>query len=399
MALQLLQVEIYYNTTMTTDINVFMMGGRRCGKTTVLALIREHFNKVLHHEENEGNDLLRLVGEKGEITNLNDALDALACYFNGDYDPYTDFPVDDNQSTDTTTTVLKLSPISGKDSLRITFRDVPGEWFSTPEHIEDIQNWIHEAQVLILAVDTPSLFAENGFYTEYYNRIKNISDTIEGALSGDYIASPLSHKMLLIVPLKCENIIIDKNGDISTDGMERVKEKVKEQYAELIDRFKQDPYREKMTMAILPISTIREMRWHKFGCILDGKEASIFRDNGEPRRFDLHYDAQNHPFSIYRFRSPVLFDMAVRNGSQSYYCEQPMIYTLVYLMRYVAWLKHGAPRWWEKIPLFGKLVKMLTSLFNLFSDNSCYEVELQRLRTKKMKRRNGFEILQNPLDI
>lgn len=384
---------------MTTDINVFMMGGRRCGKTTVLALIREHFNKVLHHEEGEGNDLLRLVGGvKGETANLNNALEALSKLFK--LDSYTDLTVDENSTADTSTTVLKLSAISGGDSLRITFRDVPGEWFSDKDRLGDIKKWIREAQVLIMAIDTPSLFEENGFYAEYYNRIMNISSTLKGALEGEYIASPLSHKMLLFVPLKCEKYIIDANGDVDKDGMVKVKDKVIEHYTNLIDELKEGTYREKITMAILPISTIREIKWYKFGCILDGKEASIFDENGEPHRFDLkNYDKQNRPFSIYRFRSPALFYMAVKNGSQSYYCEQPMIYTLVYLLRYVAWLKANKREWWEKIPILGKLGKIFKSLFNLFKDNSSFDMELERLRTNKMELGNGFEILQNPLGI
>lgn len=104
------------------NINVFMMGGRRCGKTTTLALIKENFNRVLHHDVNEGNDLLHLTADPGNIVSLGDALNALELYFSDDYDPYTEFVVDDNQSIDITETVLRVSPIGG----RIAQYHIPG---------------------------------------------------------------------------------------------------------------------------------------------------------------------------------------------------------------------------------------------------------------------------------
>lgn len=384
------------------NINVFMMGGRRCGKTTTLALIRENFNNILHHDDyNEGHDLFHLATEAGNIPHLNDAIEALAHYFSDDYDPYSEFTVDDNRGNDISETVMKLNPINKGESLTITFKDIPGEWFSDAEQDERIKAWIQEAQVLILAIDTPSLFAENGYYAEYYNRIKNISEHLKGALSGEFMGSQFSDKMLLFVPLKSEVKIIDKKGECSVEGMKEVNQKVKEYYADIINHFQQDSYREKMTMAILPISTISELRWEKFGCTVDGQETSIHKENGEPRHFDLHFDIKNHPYSIYIFRSPQLFEKAKRNGSRSYFCEQPLIYSLVYMFRLVILKKASKKSSLIDIilsPILEKLKGIFERFGHLFS-NKDYEQELSRLKTKKMRRQNGFEIIQNPLDI
>ncbi len=387
------------------NINVFMMGGRRCGKTTTLALIKENFNQVLHHDVNEGNDLLRLTADPGKIVSLDDAKNALDHYFSDDYDPFTEFVVDDNRSVDITETVLRVSPVNGGESLNITFRDIPGEWFSEPEYEEHIKAWIQEAQVLILAIDTPSLFAENGYYAEYYNRIMHISEHLKGALSGDFMNSPLSDKLLLFVPLKGEMKMFenkdgkkeDRDGKPHENGMKEITQKVKEHYADLIHHFQIGVFREKMTMAVLPISTIPEMRWKRFGCKIDGQEASIFKENGQPRRFNLHFDPNNHPYSIYTFRSPELYYRAARNGSTPYYCEQPLIYTICYMLRLVTLNKTHKQGFWDTI--LNKLKKILFPVFKVFDDNKAYDEELNRLSTKKMRRQNGFEIIQNPLGI
>ncbi len=379
------------------DINVFMMGGRRCGKTTTLALIKENFNQVLHHDVNEGNDLLYLTNDPGKVVSLADAIDALRHYFSDDYDPFTEFVVDDNPNHDTTETVLRVSPVNGGESLNITFRDIPGEWFSEPEHDDQIKTWIQESQVLILAIDTPSLFAENGYYAEYYNRIMHISEHLKGALNGEFMNSPLSDKLLLFVPLKGEMKMIDRDGKPDVEGMKEITQKVKDYYASLINHFQRGVYREKMTMAVLPVSTIPEMRWKRFGCIIDGQQASIFKENGQPRYFDLHYDANNHPYSVYIFRSPELFNRAVRDGSTPFYCEQPLIYTLCYMLRLAMLNKTRKPSFWDKI--LRKLIIILPPIFKVFYDNKAFDEELNRLHTNKMRRQNGFEIIQNPLGI
>lgn len=379
------------------NINIFMMGGRRCGKTTTLALIKENFNQVLHHDVNEGNDLLYLTNDPGSIVSLGDAIDALRYYFSDDYDPYTEFTVDDNRGQDITETVLRVSPVNGGESLNITFRDIPGEWFSEPEHDDQIKTWIQESQVLILAIDTPSLFAENGHYAEYYNRIVHISEHLKGALNGGFMNSSLSDKMLLFVPLKGEMKMIDRVGKPDVEGMKEITQKVKEHYSSLINHFQKGVYREKMTMAVLPVSTISEMRWKRFGCIVDGQQGSIFMENGQPRNFKLHFDPNNHPYSIYTFRTPELYYRAARDGSTQYYCEQPLIYTLCYMLRLAMLNKTRKPSFWDKI--LRKLIIILPPIFKVFYDNKAFDEELNRLRTNKMRRQNGFEIIQNPLGI
>lgn len=378
-----------------------MMGGRRCGKTTLLATIRERFNKTLHHDVHEGEDLLHLTTEVGEITHLNDALDVLNHYFSDDYDAFTEFPTDDNGGADATQTTFHLKSFRGRGELAICFTDVPGEWFSRPEKEQEIQQYIQEAQVLILAIDTPSLFGENGYYAEYFNRIRNISSHITTVLSGDFMNSSLANKMLLLMPLKCERWALDSNGVIDKDGLEEIRKKVRNFYDEpLITELQKGSRRNTITMAILPIVTVREFRWLKFGCFLNGELTDIHKENGEPRYFEPKMDSQNYVFSFYTFRSPALFEEAKQNGPGSYYCEQPLIYTLVYLLRIALSpninLPNQAGPWWN---IWERLKSLWVEFSNLFVSNEAFEKELRRLKGKKMLRQNGFEIIQNPLGI
>lgn len=378
-----------------------MMGGRRCGKTTLLATIRERFNKILHHDVDEGEDLLRLTTEVGDITHLNDAMDALSHYFSDDYDAFSEFPTDDNPNGDATHTTFHLQPLNKEKGLDICFIDVPGEWFSRPDKEQEIQEYIQNAQVLILAIDTPALFGEEGFYAEYFNRIKNISTHITNVLCGDFMNCSLANKMLLFMPLKCERWAVDSKGGVNRDGMEEIRKKVRIFYDEpLINELQKGTRRSMITMAILPIVTVREFRWLKFSCILNGELIDIHKENGDPRYFAPKADPNSYVYSIYTYRSPALFEEAKQNGYGSYYCEQPLIYTLVYLLRLTLIPNIKLPSekvpWWD---IWRKLKTVWEEFILLFSGNTAFNEELRRLKGKKMLRQNGFEIIQNPLGI
>lgn len=385
-------------------LKIMMIGGRRCGKTTILSKIKKHFNEVLTHGPGEGADLLSLITPLNGITELNNAQDCINGLFKN-YREYEEFAIDENKSEGKTITTFNLVPIKGAGSLDLEFTDIPGEWcsfipgYDNNNHLEDVVDLIKNSNVIIIAIDTPSLFEENGKYADYYNRIRDIKELFKAALVGDTLANNESQKMVLFVPLKCEKYIINANGTANINEQKNVCDKVEKHYVEIINFFKNYP--NNITMAILPIVTIKEVEWKKYFAIdsTTGNQVAIYDENGNPKSF-IHGNPTllNSKFIF----KPQLYNN-IANGnteSQSLYCEQPLVYSLVYLFKHIQNLDPGIIGKLAKIPIIGAFFAALANLIGLFIKNKAYEEEAKRLQRKHMFRdKNGFRVLQNPLHI
>lgn len=392
-----------------TTLKIMMIGGRRCGKTTILSKIKQHFNEVLHHgaDEEYKNDLLSLIPPTGEISKLNNAQDCINSLFYSVEDCYQEFAIDENPSNGVTTTTFKLNPLLGRGSLALEFTDIPGEWcsyiegFSKENHLEDVKNLIIASNVIIVAIDTPSLFELNGKHADYYNRIKDIKDLFKSAFSMGIFSELQSQKMVLFVPLKCEKYIIKSNGTVDIEKQLEVCAKIEEHYKEMIDCFR--GYSNNLTMAIIPIVTIKEVEWARFFAYNSstGENDSIYDNNGLPKKFIYGKSDPIKLNSKFRFK-PELYDAVVDGDkeSQSLYCEQPLVYSLVFLFKYYSNYGGKKKSILAKIPILGPFIKNLIKLFNLYKENKAYEDETTRLRNRIMLReKNGFKIIQNPLGI
>lgn len=388
-------------------LKIMMIGGRRCGKTTILSKIKQHFNKVLHHgaEDEIKNDLLTLLIPTGEITKLNNAQDCINDLFTQIGSSYEEFSIDENPNDNRTITTFQLAPLKGAGSLFLEFTDIPGEWCSfipghtETNHLDDVKKLLTESNVIIIAIDTPSLIEEKGKYADYYNRINDIKELFRHAFVGNTFQKQESQKMILFVPMKCEKYIINNDGSTNIDSQKEVCKKVKQHYEEMIHFFNEYP--ENITLAILPIVTIKEVEWTRFFSINrnTGESGDIYNKLEQPRNFI--YGQPDVLYSKFCFK-PNLYDPVAegKTESQSLYCEQPLIYTLVFLFKYYdRYRQNMSIIILKKIPIIGMFFKALEGLFNLFTTNKAYEQEAERLGKRKMLRKNGFEILQNPLRI
>ena len=391
-------------------LKIMMIGGRRCGKTTILSKIKQHFNEVLHHSATESvrNDLLRLNPPVGAITELNEAQNCINQLFSA-IDCFDKFPIDENPSQDKTTITFSLDPLQGKGSMSLEFTDIPGEWcsyiagISKGNHIGEVVDLIKESNVIIMAIDTPSLFEEGGMYADYYNRIHDINDIFSKAFSGETFSKAESQKMILFVPMKCEKYIVNNKGNVNIAKQGQICTKVEEKYADMIEQFRYYP--NNVTMAILPIITIKEVEWDSFYTLnrTTGETGSIYGKDGQPQNFIYGKSDPIQVNSYFCFKPALYVDIADGyKESQSLYCEQPLVYSLVFLFKYYS--KYGTNTklldTLSKIPIIGSFFKALNNLFNIFTDNKVYEQESKRLQSKIMlKGKSGFQILQNPLNI
>lgn len=409
---------------MGAKLNVFMVGGRRCGKTTILSKVYREFNSILKHEETGEQDLFMLNAQAHDIPHIRDAENAILGLFN-DNDVYDDFIVEDyNCTPDMSEIRFSLQPTIGSTPLEIGFRDIPGEWCSgrsvdgsdtitaigidgkpeTKNPLEFVKDYIKVSTVTMIAIDTPAMIEEHGAFNETINRIGPITEAFKAIIEtgGD---ENISDKLVLFVPLKCEKYVVKGDGSIDNEGMKRVAIAVRDSYKELIDFLGRPPLNDSVSAAILPILTIKEVLWAKYGCYWKGEKSSIYNEQQRPRIFPKFYDANNLVYSYFSFRNEEMYDKALEEGSKSEYCEQPLVYSLVYSMNHYLYRKKHPARvarsgffgtifsWYEKISQ--TIRNYLSAVFNLYDSNGDFRTEAQRLSRTKMIRRNGFEIIQD----
>lgn len=224
------------------EINVIMLGGKRVGKSTILAGIMEtlglHGTLSSHFICDDTTDYAAY--SNFSIKNKYKAL----CQLLKSQKPGNMFMTRGlgDSKIQKYNIALRLSDKPGK--LMVDFYDVPGE-FTNPSNIEfasEMLPLISACDVFIVAIDTPYLMECQSSVNNAHNRISDL----EVALQNILVKDGTDIKMVMLVPLKCEKWMhSDKIGDVVT--------KVKERYSVLLKTLSAYP---SMIVSILPIATI-----------------------------------------------------------------------------------------------------------------------------------------------
>ena len=160
------------------QVNILMLGGKRCGKTTVLSSMYGEINKAL-----AGTNIQLTVVDQ-TATDLNRARHAIEEKMADFKNPLTRVEVDDNPTSAMKVYNFKLS--IGSKGFPFKIHDIPGEWL-TDTHQKEVRTLIKECQVIIIAIDTPYLFAKMtskgyGIYHEEYNKPMEIANFFKNSL-------------------------------------------------------------------------------------------------------------------------------------------------------------------------------------------------------------------------
>lgn len=228
-------------------INVLMMGGRRCGKTSALASM---FNQFINGKANNFftlSDQTMPESKVSPITNCEEEKDLLPAK-NTELQNKLEKPTTDTFLVDAGPTMcewrytLRINiPGSPRRSTDMVFIDCPGEFFQNPRCVELARNLVLESDVFVVVVDTPYLM-EGSRAT---NRAVNCIDSVQNLVCNIDNDNGQKAKMTLFVPIKCEKWV--KEGRIN-----EVVSKIKEDYAVPIQTLR--GYN-RMNIAILPIET------------------------------------------------------------------------------------------------------------------------------------------------
>lgn len=247
------------------QVNVIMLGGKRVGKSTILAGIME------------------TLGLSGSLSSH------FICEDSTDYEAYSKFSIKEKYknlkmllNTRMPNTMfmtrglgdskiqkynisLRLSDKPGR--LMVDFYDVPGE-FTNPQKIEfasEMLPLISNCDVFIVAIDTPYIMECSESINDAHNRIHDL----EVALQNIIVKDKTDLKMVMFVPLKCEKWI--QRGEVN-----RVVDKVKQTYSTLLQTLSAYP---SMMVSILPIATVGGIRYNQMKTPMVVKRDGVLTDN------------------------------------------------------------------------------------------------------------------------
>ena len=247
------------------NLKVLMMGGRRCGKTSLLSSL---FDQMIHTPEIY--ELLTVSDQtiletkefewKGERVrekqeSLNDKKLELKQFLRT-YKPSA-FLVDAGPTLSFWTYKMQIQLAGTDKRMTMEFRDVPGEFFDRgkndgdekqnkihQDNIKAVEEYVKECDVFVIVVDTPYL-------------MHNDDTVVEAACLTDSIHAFITHiddisagaKLFLFVPMKCEKWI--RKGEIA-----EVKKCIHKWYAPTIMHLQQRANRVGNTeISIIPVQT------------------------------------------------------------------------------------------------------------------------------------------------
>lgn len=359
---------------MAETINVLMCGGRRTGKTSIMAAMQRDMQRlfangsiVLQMEKSSG---LVLYQREQEQLFAEENLDKMS-YFASD---------NPNGSREDYGCRVTLKG-DYKSPIALNFIDVPGEWFVDVKREKEVQKLVEDSQILVIAVDSPHLMEKGGRYHEVFNRPAEITAFIKRAFQGSDV-----YRLILFVPVKCE---LYRNNTIKGRGktMEDLLEGVKSGYAELLE-YLEASQKKQCTVAAAPCITMGGLEFLQFVAPVDEDGQLVTDEKGQPLP-DVIVNAQNGCLDMtWLSEYAYLFDA---NGDHFYKpedCAQPLLNILLFFVAMGA-LRAKKASW---------LSRMLGKLFHSLPDQKVLDAcKADLLRTLKTDPKAGYGVINDPL--
>lgn len=332
-------------------VQVMMVGGRRCGKTSVLAAMKANFE-----EQFAETAITMSYADMDTLSILEEKNNEMKEYFLGSANRT--FSPDSNPTAEMMKYSLSVGIKDRKDNMQVDFLDYPGEWLTDKEHKKLLLENMKKSQVLMIAIDTPHMMEEGGKYNERRNFCHITGEIIKMALE----QSRPQRMLVLFVPLKCERYLNDHD-------MDSVIAATMQSYEELIRYLKKYP---KYEVAVTPIFTLGNAQFSRFE-----------RENGEIK---INPQFGTPEKAIYCFPD------TSSEKPEPQYCEQPLVYLLAYLM----YSSERNKRNKLKSPVDRLMERVIEIIFKQSSPED-YQ-EQRKVLLKKLKTSGeGYRILQNPM--
>ena len=342
-----------------------MLGGKRCGKTTVLSSMCSQIDMAL-----AGTDL-RLFPKNNTGERLNQAADVIRNKLEEFNTPLIRTTVDENPTGAHQIYEFLFSSRS-LGNVDLNIHDIPGEWLTSNLHEQEVKSLIAISQVIIIAIDTPYLFYKMttdgyGQYHEEYNKPIEITNFFRNSLSPEDIKD----RMILFVPLKCERYYhlshISKLNPSGRNYMQEVFDAVCAGYKDLLNYLLSTPQLlNSLTIAVTPILSAGGIDFVKFEVDEEtGKVVSLYQ------KPEFLPDSEK--------------------GFTPVFCEQPILYTLVYVMKLETDESNGR---------FSNSIFAAKKNSALLNNINAYNTLRKKMKVSTgAVAQDGYYIIQNPKNI
>lgn len=358
-------------------LRVMLLGGRRTGKTSILASMYNCFEKIfidtpfIFTADNADSEEV-LIEKNRELKE----------YFIKASKNENFVPDDHPTLEDSTYSYFLRLRDKNESGIRIEFYDYPGEWLESTEtdRYEKMLEEIKKSHILIIVLDTPYLMEEDGLYNDRRNLCDKITSKIKKSFIGTTKDS-IKDKMVLLLPIKCE--YLSEKGDVN-----KVTESVKREYSTLISSLKDC----NCTIALLPILTIGTALFTDFE--RNSKGEVIMYENSSGRKA-----YPSRPLYYFSKRAKEVAKekgLSYKYSDDPKYCEQPLLYIVLFAINMYIKIKEEND---NKMDWFGKIFNWFATTFlnwakaEDFIDNK--NIIEQRIKVCG----DGFEIIADPLHI
>jgi GTPase SAR1 family protein len=227
------------NAKKINEIKIVMLGASGTGKTSLLTAMYDQFAATI------GETNLQLTPDLKTSAILTEKLgDLKSLLRTPDVEPGGGLAASD----DPMSYLFDLGNKGAKPSIRLNFQDFLGGYLNAnaPEQDQNfVQDKISESEVIIIAIDTPTLMENRGQWNEKFNRPLQITNYFQRAFKE--MNAP---RLVIFVPIKCEKYM--QNEQSAKDLLNRVKES----YSLLFNFFNNDAIRPWVTTVVTPIQTV-----------------------------------------------------------------------------------------------------------------------------------------------
>lgn len=347
-------------------INILMLGGKRCGKTTVLSSMYENINRVL-----AGTNMNVTINDKATNDSLMQAKTSIQTTMANFNTPLTRVEVDDNPTSAMKTYRFNLT-LDGK-AIVFNIHDIPGEWLTDPAQQATMRGLVAECQVFIIAIDTPYLFSKMtnagyGIYHQEYNKPAEITNFFKNSMS----VNGLKDRMILFVPIKCERYYhltyCPKLNVYQRNYMQEIVSAVGAGYSELLAYLRSTPeLMNSCTMAVTPILSAGGIDFVKF-----------YTDEQTGKIVSLYQQPE--------------FLKESEQGYSPKFCEQPMIYSLAYILLWELLQQQQKKFGFGQKKLFGNMAG--NQLYSAYDT-----LRKKMIRNTGKNAESAYYFIQNPKDM
>lgn len=247
------------NNSQNKPHKIIMLGGRRSGKSSVLACIIDQLENNtsgnictamqvdqghLFYDENKKSYTMPILSNKKleieSFISLNSKLSNSL------------FVVDMGLTQERGSYYVQIKT-GGSAAMTLEFVDVRGEAMMPKDTLyPELQKDISESDVFIITVDTPFLMEMDDSVNMTYNRISEITSSMQNIKIDEN--DKWDKKLILFCPVKCEKWLNEGYGELIAD-------KICKSYSTLINSWVQHP---NITIWIMPVETAGGIEFSKF---------------------------------------------------------------------------------------------------------------------------------------